>query len=242
MSSRKRQTVQYNDNFSHTCINTANIESYIQQISASLNESSQQFENTQNSFFDVLNNSSVNYNNFTNQQQNLEFFSELVNSYTQLTNDKSCSITKLLETLDENSFSHWQTNMEMIHINGSDIGGFSCVSFIDCLQSAFDALLFIIQDTPLPQAKSLQRKLTAGKESFLELGYNESYTFHQAQTILSQVMETLSDIKGLEYWCSDPPQIIEQPPAELNISIGDTLELSCSASSNLPVQYHWRRN
>ena len=70
VSSRNRQTVQYNDNFSHTCFNTANIESYIQQISASLNESSERFENTKNSFFDVLNNSSVNYNNFTNQQQN----------------------------------------------------------------------------------------------------------------------------------------------------------------------------
>ena len=242
VSSRKRQTVQYNENVSHTCINTANIESYIQQISASLNESSQQFENTKNSFFDVLNNSSVNYNNFTNQQQNLEFFSMLVDSYTQLTNDKSSSITKLLETLDENSFPRWQTNMEMVHINGSDIGGFSCVSFIDCLQSAFDALFFIIQDTPLPQAKSIEQTLTAAKESFLGLGYNESYTFHQAQTILSQVMEVLSDLKGLEYWCSDPPQIIEQPPAEVNMSIGDTLELSCKASSNLPVQYHWRRN
>ena len=242
VSSRKRQTVQYNDNFSHTCINTANIESYIQQISASLNKSSQQFENTKNSFFDVLNNSSVSYNSLTNQQQNLEFFSKLVNSYTQLTNDKSSSITKLLETLDKNSFPRWQTNMEILHVNGSDIGGFLCVSFIDCLHSAFDALLFIIQDTPLPQAKSLQRKLTAGKERFLELGYNESYTFHQAQTILSQVMKILSDLKGLEYWCSDPPQIIEQPPAEVNISIGDTLELSCSASSNLPVQYHWKRN
>ena len=242
VSSRKRQTVQYNDNFSHTCINTANIESYIQQISTSLNESSQQFENTKNSFFDVLNNSSVSYNDFNNQQQDLEFFSMLVDSYTQLTNDKSSSITKLLETLDENSFPRWQTNMEMIHVNGSDIGGFSCVSFIDCLQSAFDALFFIIQDTPLPQAKSIEQTLTAAKESFLGLGYNESYTFHQAQTILSQVMEVLSDLKGLEYWCSDPPQIIEQPPAEVNISIGDTLELSCRASSNLPVQYHWRRN
>ena len=242
VSSRKRQTVQYNDNFSHTCINTANIESYIQQISASLNKSSQQFENTKNSFFDVLNNSSVSYNNLTNQQQNLEFFSKLVDSYTQLTNDKSSSITKLLETLHENSFPRWQTNMEMVHINGSDIGGFSCVSFIDCLQSAFDALFFIIQDTPLPQAKSIEQTLTAAKESFLWLGYNENYTFYQAQTILSQVMEILSDLKGLEYWCSDPPQIIEQPPAEVNISIGDTLELSCKASSNLPLKYLWRRN
>ena len=242
VSSRKRQTVQYNDNFSHTCINTANIESYIQQISASLNKSSQQFENTKNSFFDVLNNSSVSYNNLTNQQQNLEFFSKLVNSYTQLTNDKSSSITKLLETLHENSFPRWQTNMEMVHINGSDIGGFSCVSFIDCLQSAFDALFFIIQDTPLPQAKSIEQTLTAAKESFLWLGYNENYTFYQAQTILSQVMEILSDLKRLEYWCSDPPQIIEQPPAEVNISIGDTLELSCRVSSNLPLKYLWRRN
>ena len=242
VSSRKRQTVQYNDNFSHTCINTANIESYIEQISASLNKSSQQFENTKNSFFDVLNNSSVSYNNLTNQQQNLEFFSKLVNSYTQLTNDKSSSITKLFKTLDENSFPRWQTNMEMVHINGSDVGGFSCVSFIDCLQSAFDALFFIIQDTPLPQAKSIEQTLTAAKESFLWLGYNENYTFHQAHTILSQVMEILSDLKGLEYWCSDPPQIIEQPPSEVNISIGDTLELSCKASSNLPIQYLWRRN
>ena len=207
--SRKRQAVQYNNNILRICINTANIESYIQQISTSLNESSQQFENTKNSFFDVLNNSSDNYNNFTNQQQDLEFFSELVDSYTQLTNEKSSSITKLLETLDENSFPHWQTNMEKVHINGSDIGGFTCVSFIDCLQSAFDALFFIIQDTPLPQAKSLEQKLTAAKESFLWLGYNENCTFHQAQTILSQVMEVLSDLKGLDYWCSDPPQIIE---------------------------------
>ena len=74
MSSRNRQTVPYTDNFSHMCINTANIESYIQQISISLNESSEWFENTKNSFFDVLNNRSVNYNNFTNQQQDLEFF------------------------------------------------------------------------------------------------------------------------------------------------------------------------
>ena len=197
VSSRKKQAVQYNNNILRICINTANIESYIQQISTSLNESSQQFENTKNSFFDVLNNSSVNYNNFTNQQQHLKFFSMLVDLYTQLTNDKSSSITKLLETLDENSFSRWQMNMEKVHINGSDIGGFSCVSFIDCLQSAFDALFFIIQDTPLPQAKSLEQKLAAAKESFLWLGYNETYTFHQAQTILSQVMEVLSDLKGL---------------------------------------------
>ena len=169
VSSHKKQAVQYNNNILRICINTANIESYIQQISTSLNESSQQFENTKNSFFDVLNNSSVNYNNFTNQQQHLKFFSMLVDLYTQLTNDKSSSITKLLETLDENSFPHWQTNMEMVHINGSDIGGFSCVSFIDCLQSAFDALFFIIQDTPLPQAKSLEQKLAAAKESFLWL-------------------------------------------------------------------------
>ena len=241
-SSRKRQAVQYNNNILRICINIANIDSYIQQISASLDESSHQFENTKNDFFDVLNNSSVNYNNFNNRQQNLEFFSELVDSYTQLTNDKSSFITKLLEILDEKSFSRWQTNMEIVHMNGSDIGGFSCVSFIDCLQSAFDALFFIIQDTPLPQAKFLQRKLTAAKESYLWLGYNESYSFHQAQIILLQVMEVLSDLKELDYWCSDPPQIIEQPPAEVNISIGDTLELSCEASSNLPIQYHWRRD
>ena len=242
VSSHKRQAVQYNNNILRICINTANIESYIQQISTSLNESSQQLENTQNIFFYVLNNSSDDYNNFTNQQQNLEFFSDLVDSYTQLTNEKSSSITELLETLDENSFPHWQTNTEMVHIYGSDIGGFTCVSFIDCLKSAFDALFFIIQDTPLPQAKSLEQKLTAAKESFLGLGYNENYTFHQAQTILSQVMEVLSDLKGLEYWCSDPPQITKQLPAEVNISIGDTLELSCRASSNLPVQYLWRRD
>ena len=241
-SSRKRQAVQYNNNILRICINIANIDSYIQQISVSLDESSQQFENTENDFFDGLNNSSVNYNNFNNRQQNLEFFSELVDSYTQLTNDKSSSITKLLETLDENSLSRWQINMEKLHINGSDIGGFSCVSFIDCLHSAFDAFFSSVQDTPLPQAKSIEQTLTAAKESFLWLGYNESYTFHQARTILSQIIEVFSHLNGLEYWCSDPPQIIEQPPAEVNISMGDTLELSCKASSNLPIQYHWRRD
>ena len=241
-SLRKRQAIEFTDKyteFSATCVYITNIESYIQQISVSLNESLQQLLTSQ---YIVSSNRVNDTKLISNEQKNLSSISMLLDSYLYFTNDKDSSITKVVNTLQANSFPQWQTNMELVHRNGSNVAGLACGSFTDCLQSAFESVTSFIEDTTLQQARHLEQKLKAIKEDYFGIGYNHNYTFDEAQTILSQFMQIVADLKELEYWCSEPPQIIEQPPAEVNVSIGDTLELSCKAFSSLPVQYHWMRD
>ena len=46
----------------------------------------------------------------------------------------------------------------------------------------------------------------------------------------------------MNYWCADPPIVINPPLLEVNISVGETLEIDCIVSSVLPVQYYWKRD
>ena len=167
-------------------------------------------------------------------------------AYLDLIRDYEDLSMEALTTLEVTIFSEWQASMEMLYSESGSVGEISCDGLADCLQTSTDQLLNLISLTPKrelsPEFLSLRPRLPFAVESLLELALFSNLSISEGIDRVSPIIEITMAYAINNYWCNEPPVIVSEPPAEVNVSLGGTLQLSCEAESSLPLTYRWTRD
>ena len=153
---------------------------------------------------------------------------------------------EVLTTLEFTIFSEWQASMEMLYSESGSVGDISCDGLTDCLQTSTDQLLNLISLTPerelSPEFLSLTPRLLCAMESLLQLALLSNLSISERIDRVTPIIVITMAYATNNYWCNEPPVIVSEPSAEVNISLGGTLQLSCEAESILPLTYCWTRD
>ena len=151
-----------------------------------------------------------------------------------------------VHTLESTIFSEWQASMELLYSESGSVGEVSCDGFADCLQTAVDELEILIGLTPKTELTekfvSLLPEFPAADKKLLEVALLSNLTIEEGLDRVQPIINITTAYATDNYWCNEPPVIITQPPPEVNISLGSTLQLLCEAESNLPILYTWERD
>ena len=161
----------------------------------------------------------------------------LTETYTQLIADSQ-------QAAEDNAFPDWQARLEILYNQSSSIGGYPCLSFTDCLLTATDVLEQLIANTPGESAQSLLAALPDARNELVQLGTAMDLTIPQAVDKIRPILGILVAYSEIRYWCASIPQITLQPPAEVNVSRGGTLNLECQADIDPAVTstFQWKKD
>ena len=170
---------------------------------------------------------------------------EEVNAYLDLIRSYEDFSAEGLRSLEETIFSEWQASMEYLYSESGSVGEVSCDGFADCLQISLDELQNLISLTPEnelnEQFVSLVQGLPRAGEMLLELALSTNISITEALDRTTPIIEITNAFATDNYWCNVPPVMITEPPAEVNVSLGGTVRLSCEAESDISVTYEWRK-
>ena len=237
-SRQRRQTSQstVENNLSIGCSEIVNIKSFIEQVSMYLNHSHEKFNQN------LANIDKIFLPTSMSMQHSSQYGEFLLNQLSKSNVETNQFIDRLRKFVAEYSFFQWQSMLDILYGNGSSVNGIGCFSSSDCLLIALYDLILLVEETPVQEAEAIKQSIVLAKENALQVTNNYTYSFINAKSSLEILLNLVSDIEKLGYWCSDLPTFEKQPPLEVNITAGDTLELEYVVSSSLPVQYHWTRN
>ena len=172
--------------------------------------------------------------------------SEEFQAYLDLIRDYEDLSMEAVRALETTIFSEWQASMELLYSESGSVGEVSCDGLADCLQTSTDTLQNLIDLTPeselSPEFISLRPSFPLAVKRLLELALLSNITIEEGLARVEPIIEITSAYAINNYWCNEPPVMITEPPPEVNISLGATLQLSCEADSNLPVTYRWMRD
>ena len=219
--------------FDSQCAHMSNIQLFFMEIQASLMEVQESIEGSRNSSSSL---SQTLTDEGPPEDEEFSAYLDLVRGYEELS-------MKALFTLESTIFSEWQASMELLY---SESGSVSCDGFADCLQTAVDELQNLIDLTPEEELNeeflSLESNIPMAETSLLELALLSDFSINEGLTKIEPIIEITSAYATNNYWCNKPPVMIVQPPPEVHVSLGGTLNLSCKAESSLTVTYHWERD
>ena len=148
----------------------------------------------------------------------------------------------MLDRVSEAEVLEWKTNMEDIHNGSVAFFGQKCYSFSDCLKIALKSLQQLLSRISNTNAMSILESVSEIQQPLLIIARNDSQNYSQISSILTETIEITQSLVNLDYWCTPPPEISEQPEHVLYIQSGNTLNLNCKAHSTLPLTYVWKRN
>lgn len=151
-------------------------------------------------------------------------------------------VAEILQGAMDNAFPDWQARLEILYNQSSSVGGYSCLSFTDCLLTATDVLEQLIENTPGELARVLLAELPSARDDLLQIGTSMNLTILQAVEKTAPIIDIINRYTENKYWCASPPVITNQPPSEVNVSINGTLNIECEAESDLPLTYQWRKD
>ena len=175
----------------------------------------------------------------SSEDEEFQAYLDLIKNYEDLS-------MEALTTLEVTIFSEWQASVEMLYSESGSVGEISCDGLADCLQTSTDQLLNLISLTPerelSPEFLSLRPRLPFAVESLLELALLSNLTISEGIDRVAPIIEITMAYATNTYWCNEPPVIVSEPPAEVNVSLGGTLQLLCEAESSLPLTYRWARD
>ena len=143
---------------------------------------------------------------------------------------------------EELSFLEWQTSIGELHNSTSSVGGYKCYGFTDCLHTALSVLQRILAEMPMHRTRELLSELRDIREDVEDLAVFKNLTLEDAEIRLQEVVTIIDETDELDYWCAGLPEFTVQPPGEVNISVSQTLKLVTTVESELPIQFHWKRN
>ena len=237
---RKRQLITIETNnlyqqFQERCADLYNMKTYFTQIASTMNSSMKSLEQT----LFLIHNISDAADSLMNSSKSIPELEEVYSAFASNASNASSSLAALAET---NAFPRWQTTMQLLHNSSVTVGGYPCVGFSDCLQVAADVVQVLLEDSPGDDAYTLLTELLGNKDGLLELGYVKDLTLQEALSRLDYMVSIINATHGLGYWCAEPPEIVENPPLEVNISIGAMFTLACRANSSLPTTYQWKKD
>ena len=222
--------------FDSRCAHLSNIQLFFMEIQASLMEVQESIEGSRNSSSSL---SQTLTDEGPPEDEEFSAYLDLVRGYEELS-------MEALFTLESTIFSEWQAIMELLYSESGSVGEASCDGFADCLQTAVDELQNLIDLTPEnelnEESLSLESNIPMAETSLLELALLSDISIDEGLTKIEPIIEITSAYATNNYWCNKPPVMIIQPPLEVNVSLGGTLNLSCKAESSLTVTYHWERD
>ena len=171
---------------------------------------------------------------------------EVFAAYLDLIRDYEDLSTEALRALESTIFSEWQASMELLYSESGSVGEVGCDGLADCLLTSSDTLQNLIDLTPESQLSqefiSLRHRFPLAVTKLLELALLSNITIQEGLARVESIIEITTAYATNNYWCNEPPVMMTEPPPEVNVSLGATLQLSCTAESNLPVTYYWMRD
>ena len=151
-----------------------------------------------------------------------------------------------LRALESTIFSEWQAGMELLYSESGSVGEAGCDGLADCLLTSSDTFQNLIDLTPESQLSqefiSLRHRFPLAVTKLLELALLSNIIIQEGLARVEPIIEITTAYATNNYWCNEPPVMMTEPPPEVNVSLGATLQLSCTAESNLPVTYCWMRD
>ena len=223
--------------FASRCAHISNTKLFFMEIQTKLKEVQTSIETSQ----EDANRLSQNLTD-----QGLPEDDDEVDAYIDLIKTFENKSVEAVRALEDTIFSEWQASMEFLYSESGSVGEVSCDGFADCLQTSVDELQSLVGLTPEAELNEefvlLLPSLPMAVNSLLELALSSDISINEALDSIRPII-TITDAYATDnYWCNEPPVMTIQPPPEVNISLGDTLTLSCEAESDLAVTYEWKKD
>ena len=151
--------------------------------------------------------------------------------------------TMITEVIDNNRFVSWWNGMNIIHNSTQldTIGNRKCFGFVDCLNIVVKILEELLRDSPDDLEMLLLPELSIDKENFLKVGLASDYMNSSAIERIQIIYDTVIQIESHDYWCSEPPVIVQHPTAKVYANYGSNITLQCEALSTIVVSYKWAK-
>ena len=248
-SVRKRRDTHItylSDIFKQNCELETKLLHYLNELNSTLEVIHENTIETLSSIRKAKNNAEMKYQTTLKVLMEIEANASFINlleqkEYTFYQNQMDI-FNAMLDRVSEAEVLEWKTNMEDIH-NGSVVFfGHKCYSFSDCLKIALKSLQQLLSGIPNPETISILEAISKIQQPLLMIASNSSQNYSQINSILTEIIEIMQSLVDLDYWCTPPPEISEQPEHVLYIQSGNTLKLNCKAHSTLSLTYVWKRN
>lgn len=167
---------------------------------------------------------------FANQQRYLELARSLYSN-----------VSKSIVNAD---FIFWLRMTEKYHSDVVTDPDDQCYNLVDCLNLVLDYSVLLLE--PLARvdasALSLQSSILLLYQDLLVLPTNPSTSLSSINKTVSSMYNLVWQINNFNYWCSSEPVITTHPNPEVFAAFGDTVTLSCEATSSLPLAYQWLKD
>ena len=248
-SVRKRRDTHItylSDIFKQNCELQTKLLHYLNELISTLEEIHENTRETLSSIRKVKDDAEMKYQTTLKVLREIEANASFVNLLNQkeyiFYQNQLDIFNAMLARVSESEVVEWKTNMEDIHNGSITFFGRKCYSFSDCLKIALKSLQQLLSGISNPKAMSILESVSEIQQPLLSIASNSSQNYTQINSILTETMQIMQSLVDLDYWCTAPPEITEQPEHELYIQSGDTLKLNCKGHSILPLTYVWKRN
>ena len=219
--------------FQRSCSDLMNLKDYFEQLLTAVNTTKNQTKSSTDIISDVTTRTGEAFSAFSSEEGD---------TASTLGATAMAALASLAAQREDSAFAEWQTSMGMLHNSTGSVGGYNCFGFGDCLHTALSILQRILVDTPLDEAKQLLQQLRNSKQGVEQLAISKTLTLDEAESRLLEIAGIVNETDALDYWCAGLPDFTMQPPAEVNISIADTLRLVTVVESELPIRYRWKKD
>jgi len=146
------------------------------------------------------------------------------------------------QDVEVDSFRSWLLQMQNLHNRTATAAGFECFGFSDCLSIVADVIEELLIISPKSIADSLLDIFPLAKTALLDIVQSTNNTITGASKNLQIFYVIIGDEELTNYYCAQPPTIIQQPPQRINPREGSMPQLACNVSSNFSVSYKWKRD
>jgi hypothetical protein len=145
-----------------------------------------------------------------------------------------------MNILEDNSFGLWQSQMEKVHINSSQVEPFDCHSFMVCMENVLKNFQHILEDTREgPSITGAINGLASMKENILKVAYDKRFTYKKALLALEWFSNVLDTPAVLSYWCVHPPVVFNEFPPNVTVKESSSIHLSCQINSTFNITHYW---
>ena len=254
------------EQFEIRCTQLKSIDSFIQYILTSLEESETRGRMIRENFLELIESVDITLNttSVSNEAANFTRLKELYgitdedikqsrrgigdgedevldsvkSSYRSLQSEAQA----VLDSLNTTLLTQWRSSIELLLQSNGTVAGRSCLGLVDCilvLNSSLDSLLSF---APSSISSVLSQRQRVASQLFLQLAGNGLTSFTEAEGKLAPIHSIVKRMMRNGYWCSTPPQITTHPVAETSVQISTQLVLTCTGNSSLPITYQWRKD